>query len=52
MGYNIGMRIIDEFLAKANAGGCSDFKETGEVYYVMLCYVMVPLLITVRGTMI
>jgi hypothetical protein len=31
MGYNIGMRIIDEFLAKANAGSCSDFKETGEV---------------------
>lgn len=31
MGYNIGMRIIDEFLAKANAGPCSDFKETGEV---------------------
>ncbi|KAJ1617525.1 NO signaling/Golgi transport ligand-binding domain-containing protein [Pavlovales sp. CCMP2436] len=31
MGYNIGMRIIDEFLAKANAGACNDFKETGEV---------------------
>lgn len=31
MGYNIGMRIIDEFLAKANAGSCSDFRETGEV---------------------
>lgn len=31
MGYNIGMRIVDEFLAKANAGPCSDFKETGEI---------------------
>eukprot|EP00307_Rebecca_sp_RCC1486_P012522 CAMPEP_0119429872 /NCGR_PEP_ID=MMETSP1335-20130426/43021_1 /TAXON_ID=259385 /ORGANISM="Chrysoculter rhomboideus, Strain RCC1486" /LENGTH=173 /DNA_ID=CAMNT_0007455611 /DNA_START=27 /DNA_END=548 /DNA_ORIENTATION=+ len=31
MGYNIGMRMIDEFLAKSNVTSCRDFKETGEV---------------------
>ncbi|GAB9471057.1 Trafficking protein particle complex subunit 3 [Globisporangium polare] len=31
MGYNIGIRLIDEFLAKSGVGNCSDFKETAEV---------------------
>ncbi|KAH9311126.1 hypothetical protein KI387_026161, partial [Taxus chinensis] len=31
MGYNIGIRLIDEFLAKANVARCVDFKETTEV---------------------
>jgi len=31
MGYNIGTRLIDEFLAKAQAGLCVNFAETGEV---------------------
>ena len=31
MGYNIGIRLIDEFLAKAGIGQCSSFMETGEV---------------------
>lgn len=31
MGYNIGIRLIDDFLAKANISRCSDFKETAEV---------------------
>lgn len=30
-GYNIGTRLIDEFLAKAQAGQCGNFAETGEV---------------------
>ena len=30
-GYNIGIRLIDEFLAKSNVSGCVDFKETAEV---------------------
>lgn len=30
-GYNIGIRLIDEFLAKSGVGNCSDFKETAEV---------------------
>ncbi|KAK7833877.1 trafficking protein particle complex subunit 3 [Quercus suber] len=31
MGYNIGIRLIDEFLAKSNVARCVDFKETAEV---------------------
>ncbi|KAH7575507.1 hypothetical protein JRO89_XS02G0125600 [Xanthoceras sorbifolium] len=31
MGYNIGIRLIDEFLAKSNVSRCVDFKETAEV---------------------
>ncbi|XP_062170565.1 2S seed storage albumin protein-like [Alnus glutinosa] len=29
-GYNIGIRLIDEFLAKSNVSRCIDFKETAE----------------------
>lgn len=31
MGYNIGLRLIEEFLAKTGAQRCSTFKETAEV---------------------
>lgn len=31
MGYNIGTRLIEDFLAKSNLGRCNDFKEVGEV---------------------
>ncbi|KYQ92824.1 trafficking protein particle complex subunit 3 [Tieghemostelium lacteum] len=31
MGYNIGIRLIEEFLAKSNIGRCADFMETAEV---------------------
>lgn len=31
MGYNIGLRLIEDFLAKANAGTCSSFKEVAEM---------------------
>lgn len=30
MGYNIGTRLIEDFLAKSNLGRCADFKEVGE----------------------
>lgn len=30
-GYNIGARLIDDFLAKANITKCTDFKETADV---------------------
>ncbi|GAW01222.1 transport protein particle complex subunit [Lentinula edodes] len=29
MGYNIGTRLIEDFLAKSNLGRCSDFREVG-----------------------
>ncbi|KAG6538456.1 hypothetical protein ZIOFF_003578 [Zingiber officinale] len=31
VGYNIGVRLIDEFLAKSNVSRCVDFKETADV---------------------
>ena len=31
MGYNIGLRLIDDFLAKTNMGRCASFREAGEV---------------------
>lgn len=31
MGYNIGTRLIEDFLARSNIQRCQDFKETAEV---------------------
>merc|ERR1740117_2221690 len=31
MGYNIGCRLIEEFLAKSKVQSCNNFKETGHV---------------------
>lgn len=31
MGYNIGMRLIEDFLAKSSTGTCSNLRETAEV---------------------
>ncbi|WVZ66856.1 hypothetical protein U9M48_016020 [Paspalum notatum var. saurae] len=31
LGYNIGTRLVDEFLAKSNVSRCVDFKETADV---------------------
>lgn len=31
MGYNIGVRLIEEFLAKTGIQRCSSFKETAEI---------------------
>ncbi|KAK2466788.1 hypothetical protein APHAL10511_001046 [Amanita phalloides] len=31
MGYGIGTRLIEDFLAKSNLGRCADFREVGEV---------------------
>jgi len=31
MGYNIGIRLIDEFLAKSGTKPCANFKETAQV---------------------
>lgn len=30
-GYNIGLRLIDEFLARSGLGRCRDLRETAEV---------------------
>ncbi|GFR97469.1 trafficking protein particle complex subunit 3 [Elysia marginata] len=31
MGYNMGVRLIEDFLARANTGKCNDFRETADV---------------------
>lgn len=41
MGYNIGTRLIEDFLAKSNLGRCSDFKEVGEVV-AKVCQIFLP----------
>lgn len=38
-GYNIGIRLIDEFLAKSNVSRCVDFKETAEVI-AKVCHII------------
>lgn len=30
-GYQIGMRIIEDFLSRSGSGKCSDFREVGEM---------------------
>ncbi|KAF7014520.1 unnamed protein product [Triticum aestivum] len=39
MGYNIGTRLVDEFLAKSNVSNCADFKETADTIAKTLSYV-------------
>ncbi len=36
-GYNIGTRLIEDFLARSSLGRCSDFKEVGEVVAKVRC---------------
>lgn len=31
MGYNIGMRLIEDFLAKSGVGRCANFRETADM---------------------
>ncbi|PSK35024.1 hypothetical protein B9Z65_1607 [Elsinoe australis] len=31
MGYNIGLRLIEDFLAKSNTGSCANLRETAEM---------------------
>uniref|UniRef100_A0A3Q3VK54 Trafficking protein particle complex subunit n=1 Tax=Mola mola TaxID=94237 RepID=A0A3Q3VK54_MOLML len=31
MGYNIGVRLIEDFLSRSNIGRCQDFRETADV---------------------
>lgn len=42
MGYNIGTRLIEDFLAKSNLGRCADFKEVGEVVAKVCRFWRVP----------
>lgn len=31
MGYNIGLRLIEDFLARSNVGRCVNFRETADM---------------------
>ena len=31
MGYNIGLRLIEDFFAKSSASACSNFREVAEM---------------------
>lgn len=37
MGYNIGVRLIEDFLARSNIGRCANFKETAEAIARVRC---------------
>jgi hypothetical protein len=43
MGYNIGTRLIEDFLARSNIGRCADFRETGEVIAKVRVFICVPI---------
>lgn len=38
MGYNIGTRLIEDFLAKSSIGRCTDFRDVGEVVAKVCTY--------------
>jgi hypothetical protein len=44
MGYNIGTRLIEDFLARSNIGRCADFRETGEVIAKVRAHDALPFL--------
>lgn len=39
MGYNIGVRMVEDFLARTNAGRCYDLRETADKIQVMIVYI-------------
>lgn len=41
-GYNIGVRLIEDFLARTGLGRCKDFAEVGEVMSKVRCVVVYP----------
>ena len=36
MGYNIGVRIIEDFLARTGSARCNDFRDTSEKVLTIL----------------
>lgn len=52
MGYNIGTRLIEDFLARSSIGRCSDFREVGEVVAKVRTgdwFMQIPHIIHVNG---
>jgi len=42
-GYNIGVRLIEDFLARSGIGRCNDFRETADVIAKVSCVVVITL---------
>lgn len=38
MGYNIGVRMVEDFLARTNAGRCYDLRETADKIQVRIMF--------------
>lgn len=38
MGYNIGVRMVEDFLARTNAGRCYDLRETADKIQVRIVF--------------
>lgn len=43
MGYNIGMRLIEDFLAKSTVGRCANFRETADMIAKVRCQLKYPI---------
>jgi hypothetical protein len=48
-GYNIGTRLVDEFLAKSNVSRCVDFKETADVIAKVFAFLVLVLVLFCRN---
>jgi len=44
-GYNIGVRLIEDFLARSGIGRCNDFRETADVIAKVSCVLFCSLAI-------
>jgi len=42
-GYNIGVRLIEDFLARSGIGRCNDFRETADVIAKVSCIIIIVL---------
>ena len=40
MGYNIGMRLIEDFLAKSTLGRCVNFRETADMIAKVIFHII------------
>lgn len=40
MGYNIGVRMVEDFLARTNAARCYDLRETADKIQVLYLFVV------------
>lgn len=48
MGYNIGTRLIEDFLARSGLQRCTDFRDTGEVVAKVCSRFAVVFLVPIR----